>query len=131
MATAKDREEFIARVVRSYPRKPVHHVLDFARELMRLARQHGNLAVQQCNGPQWCGRFGYTPKPGEWEEWDTARQKREDACEKRICKLCAAFAPKLKVRLGGDPRGFTVKLKLPSGTHNTWGGSEEGYGVPQ
>lgn len=33
--------------------------------------------------------------------------------------------------LGGDPRGFTVKLLFPSGIYNTWGGKESGYGVPQ
>jgi len=33
------------------------------------------------------------------------------------------------VRLDGDPRGYVVKLRLPSGRHNTWGGSESGYGV--
>lgn len=32
---------------------------------------------------------------------------------------------------GGDPRGYTVKLLLPDGTYNTWGGFECGLGVPQ
>lgn len=31
---------------------------------------------------------------------------------------------------GGDPRGFSLKLVLPSGRCNTWGGPAEGYGVP-
>ena len=31
---------------------------------------------------------------------------------------------------GGDPRGFSLKLVLPSGRYNTWGGPPEGYGVP-
>ena len=36
--------------------------------------------------------------------------------------------PKLSLLLGGDPRGYTVKvLGLP--TYNTWGGVEEGFGV--
>jgi hypothetical protein len=34
------------------------------------------------------------------------------------------------MRFGGDPRGFTVKLFLKSGKYNSWGGVEEGYGVP-
>ncbi len=31
--------------------------------------------------------------------------------------------------LSGDPRGYVVKLHLPSGRWNTWGGQESGYGV--
>ena len=27
------------------------------------------------------------------------------------------------------PRGYVVKLHLPSGKHNTWGGKESGYGI--
>lgn len=32
-------------------------------------------------------------------------------------------------RFGGDPRGYVVKLKLPSGRSNTWGGAEAGWGI--
>lgn len=32
---------------------------------------------------------------------------------------------------GGDPRGYTVKILLPDGSSNTWGGFECGWGVPQ
>lgn len=36
------------------------------------------------------------------------------------------------LELGGDPRGYTVKLMTPkSGRYNTWGGAECGWGVPQ
>jgi hypothetical protein len=34
------------------------------------------------------------------------------------------------VKFKDDPRGYTVRLLLPSGAYNTWGGKEEGYGVP-
>lgn len=30
----------------------------------------------------------------------------------------------------GDPRGACVKLILPSGRNNSWGGAEEGFCVP-
>ena len=32
-------------------------------------------------------------------------------------------------RIDGDPRGYIVKLILPSGRNNTMGGREAGYGV--
>ena len=129
MATAKEREQFIALMVRDYPEVPLHIAADTARKILRLARTHGNLAVEQCNGPAWGQQYGYNPKPGEWEAWEDARTKREASCERRITKLCAPFG--IVPRFGGDPRGYTVKLQLPSGAHNTWGGREEGYGVPQ
>lgn len=31
---------------------------------------------------------------------------------------------------GGDPRGYVLKLRVPSGSSNTWGGPECGIGVP-
>ena len=31
---------------------------------------------------------------------------------------------------GGDPRGYCTKLRLKSGRYNTWGGAEDGWGVP-
>lgn len=34
-----------------------------------------------------------------------------------------------EARLNGDPRGYVVKLILPSGRYNTMGGRESGYGV--
>ncbi len=30
---------------------------------------------------------------------------------------------------GGDPRGYTLKIHLPTERYNTWGGKEEGWGV--
>lgn len=154
MSTEKERTEFTARLAREYPNIPVHIVCDLARKLMSLARTHGNLAVQQCNGPpEWIrNRERSGDDTGVCDAWETARAKREESCERRITEVCAKFGHKpdciyvggvparatcrcrgkiLKPHFGGDPRGYTVKVKLPSGVHNTFGGSEEGYGVPQ
>ncbi len=144
MATAKDREQFIALMVAEYcPQHSMGGVVDAARALLRHARTHGNLAMQQCNGPEHLNG----PSPYDWqtqpeqhrewingnnaarEAWEAQRERKELACEKRIKEICAGF--NLPVTLGGDPRGYTVKVKFPSGAYNTWGGSEEGYGVPQ
>lgn len=45
------------------------------------------------------------------------------------CLMNQARAWGLKCKLGGDPRGFTVKLFFPGGEYNSWGGKEEGWGV--
>jgi len=131
MATAKEREQFIALMVADYcPQYSIFRVCEAARALLRHARTHGNLAVEECNGPgDYVNHVPY-PEAGKiYDDHAASVAKRQERVEKRIKEICAEF--NLPVTLGGDPRGYTVKVKLPSGAYNTWGGSEEGYGVPQ
>lgn len=83
-------------------------------QLMRLARAHGRLAEIDC-----------TQDGGMTEK----QRRRSDRIEQQISALLAPS--RIKVNFGGDPRGYTVKLILPSGRYNTWGGAEDGWGVPQ
>jgi hypothetical protein len=53
---------------------------------------------------------------------------REVAREARLEREIRALVSPLAVTFGGDPRGFTVKVVLPSGRSNTWG--NDGWGVP-
>ena len=151
MATEKERQEFIAQFTQALAGKPgphgweVHRIGDCihaARALLRHARTHGNLAVQYRNGPQHLNGpspYNWQIQPEQhrewingnrraWEAWEARRERKEQACERRIKEICAGFS--LPVTLGGDPRGYTVKVKFPSGAYNTWGGSSEGYGIP-
>ncbi len=147
MATEKERQEFIARFCAEYTDKDrgytLQQCIDAARALLRHARTHGNLAVQQCNGPERLNG----PSPYDWRtqpaqhkvwitlngvqqaEWETQRERKELACEKRIKEICAAF--NLPVAFGGDPRGATVRVHFPSKCHNSWGGESDGWSVPQ
>lgn len=54
-------------------------------------------------------------------------QAREQRVVGLVAELCARH--KLKVQFQGDPRGACVKLKLPGGQHNDFGG-EGLYCVP-
>lgn len=136
MATAKEREQFIALMVAEYcPQHSMGGIVDAARALLRHSRTHGRLAVEKCNGP---GDFYCPPSAPTTHAqssmqfrdfWEDNLAKRQEHVEKRIREICAGF--NLPVKLGGDPRGYTVKIKLLSGAYNTWGGSEAGYGVPQ
>lgn len=145
MATQKEREEFIARFVKEFSGKvspaappPGYearvHTLDecirAARLLLRHAKTHARLAEESCNGhPAQSSPTMPTDQLGKLQDaWDARIKREEERTEKRIREICAAFS--LAVHFGGDPRGYTVKLKLPSGTYNSWGGSEDGYGVP-
>ena len=56
-----------------------------------------------------------------------ALEAKEQRIEARITSLLQPHG--ITVKFGGDPRGFTVKLHLPSGRSNSWGGPEEGFGI--
>lgn len=110
-ATKKDREEFVAVLTRELSAEPPHQCANLARDLMRLGSTHSCLCVQWCNGP-----------------WDKSDEVKLDRVRERIVKLVEPYG--IKANCHGDPRGFTVKLLLPSGRYNTWGGKEDGWGVP-
>jgi hypothetical protein len=72
----------------------------------RLAR----LAVDDCN-------YGLTEK-----------QEREKATSRKlIAKELKPYG--ITCNFSGDPRGYVVKCRLPSGKYNTWGGKESGWGI--
>jgi hypothetical protein len=78
--------------------------------LQRLAKRHHRLQEHECNR-------GLSAK----------EQKKEARIEAQARVLVEALGWKLRV--GGDPRGYTLKVLLPSGRYNTWGGAEEGWGI--
>lgn len=65
----------------------------------------------------------------EMSEDEQARvEKRDERNDAAITKLCEDHG--FRANLSGDPRGYTVKIILPTGAYNTAGGASEGYGVP-
>lgn len=102
----KERSEFAAVMMLEFPAAQS----DWFDRLMTLAREHGRLQELACSQEM----------P---DDYDTEIEAQiRDLCERVIgCR----------VKFGGDPRGYTVKVFLPSGRYNTWGGESEGWGVPQ
>lgn len=131
MATTKEREQFVAFMQRELATFPPAEVEQAARLLLRHAATHGRLAEESCNGHPAQGSPSMDVKSlGKLQEkWDARIEREEKRIEKRIGEICAPFG--IRPDFGGDPRGYTVKLFLPSGKYNTWGGKESGYGVPQ
>lgn len=126
MSYQKEREEFIARMVAAFGESQLANI----RLLLRHAKTHGNLAEAECNGPgDWVHRIPY-PQAGEIiEAFEKRIEKRQEQIEKRIKAICEKIG--CRVETGGDPRGYTIKVFLPNGAYNTWGGAESGWGVPQ
>jgi hypothetical protein len=43
-------------------------------------------------------------------------------------KIKARHGVQFEATVRGDPRGYCLKVIMPQGDYNTWGGSEDGYG---
>lgn len=114
MATAKDRWEFIQVLREEFPAKGRYEVEQFAKRLMRYANKSQRIAEL----------LSSVDLGNRYEEVE----KEDEENDQRIEALAASWG--MRVRLGGDPRGFTVSVFLPSERSNSWGGKENGWGVP-
>ena len=97
--------EFAVLMAREFP--TAHPLPSILADLIRLSRRHARLQERACN-------------EGMPEGYD-------ERCEKAIRQICALLG--CEPIFGSDPRGCTVKLKVPSGKTNDFGG--EGICVPQ
>jgi hypothetical protein len=77
--------------------------------LSRMAAKHHAMQEKKCN-----------------ENYSDADERAEEILEGQIEALIPG---NIRVLFTGDPRGYTVKLLLPGGEYNTWGGKECGWGV--
>jgi len=87
--------------------------------IARHGRTHGRLMELQCHRE-------LTPREQSKEAW------LEDRIEHLAGLLPHTDAGPIVARCSGDPRGYTVKLILPLclRAYDTWGGPEDGLGVP-
>lgn len=72
---------------------------DLLAQLVRAARLHHRLQERACN--------------------EQVPEDHDVPCERRITAICQAIG--CSPLFSGDPRGATVKLKVPSGRTNDWG----------
>ena len=90
-------------------------VVDQAEELEGISKRIGRRAVRQCNEPLT----------------DTQQAKMDRADEKdytRADEIAEALGLK-GIKRQSDARGYAVKLLLPSGRYNSFGGTEHGWGI--
>ena len=103
----KEQITFCILMAREIPADAPLVLTDVLHDLMRLARHHKKLQEMACNEP--------------------VPEGHDEKCEGRIRELCEEI--NCVPVFSGDPRGCTVKLKVPSGRTNDWG--REGICVPQ
>jgi hypothetical protein len=114
-ASQKQREEFLARLQDEFPEKSFREVLEAGRLILRHSATYARIQETWCN-----------------EEMDDARTKQMEAkearLEARLQEICQSLSPDCAPDFQGDPRGTTVKIKLPSGYTDDWG--RTGFCVP-
>lgn len=111
-ATRNEREEFLARLVREFPQHSISTLLDIGRKMLATAATLQRWAEEECN-----------------RVLTEDELKRDNAAQERMYRLAAEIGVQL-LPVSGDPRGYVVKLLLPSGAYNSWGGEACGWGVP-
>lgn len=111
MSYQKERAEFVATMALELATSS-DSVTDLVHKICREATIINTHAVNACN-----------------RETTQAEDDRAEKAAARLAELCAPHG--IKVKTCGDPRGYVVKLLLPrTERYNTWGGKEEGWGVP-
>ncbi len=56
-------------------------------------------------------------------------EDKRDELREQFKAICLKHGLELKADITGDPRGYCLKIHLPDGSYNTWGGKETGYGI--
>lgn len=106
------RMSFVSKLQREFPDKDVSNIASL---ILRHGTTYGR--IQEI----WCSE--------ELTERQEKRlQHKELLLERRITQLCQELDPGCTPLFEGDPRGNTVKILLPSGYSDSWGG--KGFCVP-
>lgn len=131
MSNTKDLMEFIAILQSEFSDKNPYHMALAAEQIIRLGRRHHRLAEIHCSRdfqPNEAIQYGQDPNNVD-EVIDESSPLYKRTIEYKLGEVSEEFFDgKLGFKLSGDPRGVTVKLVVPSGRTNDFGG--EGIRVP-
>jgi len=141
----KDRDEFIGQIVAEVQAKNAtnNQGVDLARLILRNAS-----TIQRCEEAVCSSEAAdrdRVPCPAEKSgrdedcccDYDHQNEHHQDTprvqvqilkARQRIDAACKPWS--ITPNYQGDPRGCCVKLLLPSGRWNSWGGKEDGFCVP-
>jgi hypothetical protein len=100
-----------------------------ALKLLRYGSTLGRIAMEDCNGAEYPNGLRpeqYNAIQARWEKWMDKEHAKETRVEDHVRQVCAEFG--VKPAFSGDPRGCVLKLKMPDGYSNSFGG--DGLCVP-
>lgn len=112
MSKSQEKETFLQRFVEEFtPLIGMNDAFKYGLELMRLAKKKERYNLLYCN----VGLSSY-------------QEKKDGEVDNQVKDIAEKLHT--SILIGGDPRGYALKILLPSGLYNTWGGVENGYGIP-
>src|SRR3990167_10667156 len=119
-ARKKEREEFVAVLVRNCPQVGAIQVAWIAGRLMRHGATYGQLQEDSCNGHPINNVYGVDNATVSrlQDQWDKRIKTQSERMEKLITAAAAELG--LVPDFQGDPRGYTVKLTMPDKTSNSF-----------
>lgn len=149
MSYQKDSEEFIATICAEQTIPDIGSGIRLARTILRNAATIQRCEVLVCNSEAadrdrvpcpasktgkdedcCCGACRIVDGVFVFDEHEDVPRVQVTIlrARQRIKDACKPYG--IKPIFSGDPRGACVKLILPSGKHNSFGGEEHGYCVP-
>jgi hypothetical protein len=90
--------------------------------LCRHGRTYARIQEALCNGPGVIygeSNESFNRRLNKHEQWV---EKRNAQLQTRITAICEGLGAGFVPVFNGDPRGATVKIRVPSGRTNDWGG---------
>ncbi len=131
---AENRIRFVDRIAQEVGRdsKPfsAREVVRLAELILRHGKTYSRIQEMNCNGVgTWYGESNesFAKRQSRHEAYC---EKREQQLEKRITAICAELGAGFEPIFQGDPRGNTIKIKLPSQPKAANSYDQEGVGVP-
>lgn len=105
----KIRDEAIVAFNKAFPEKSLFEIIRLVDDLRRLGKAADKNAENLCNITDYA-------------------DKRHNI-QSRVSQALALHGVSVEFKVGGDPRGYCLKIMLPDGNYNTWGGKDEGWGL--
>jgi hypothetical protein len=96
--------------------------------LCRHGKTYARIQEANCNGVGTYYGEDQARFAKRQERFERELERRESKLEDLIRRKCQELGEGFVPVFGGDPRGNTIKIKVPSGRTNDWGG--EGISVP-
>lgn len=105
----QEREQFLADLVRRLPNHSIPYIVRMAGKLIRLAKTHGRLAEDACNGcPEQETNLPIAAVNAAQKKWEERVEKGTARAEKAMTAIADSIG--MCIHFSGDPRGYTCKL---------------------
>ena len=108
------------RIIVAESKLPYSEAIHRARLLLRHGTTYHRLQEDACNGVgTWHGESNESFSKRQ-DRFERALERKEQQTEKRVRAIVAELGAGFTVTFGGDPRGCTMVVGVPSGKYDNW-----------